>query len=279
LAAITGAARRLSGDNLHERLAFDGPDDELKELADTFDGMLGRLHAAFESQRRFVANASHELRTPLAIMRTELEVTLSDPATGEHELRRMAAVLSGAVDRSDQLIGHLLVLARSQRGLEALEPIDLADLVADAVGRHQAAGIRAGLKVATSLEPASLGGDRGLLEQLVTNLVDNAVKHNRPGGWIDVAVATIGSEVILTVVSSGFEVPPEAVDRLWEPFRRLTSDRLASPAGSGLGLSIVQAVATAHGGEAGAEPVEGGGLRVTVRLPAAPVLAALACPV
>jgi signal transduction histidine kinase len=266
LTAITATARRLEGSTLHERLNLQGPQDELKELADTFDQMLGRLDAAFETQRRFVANASHELRTPLAIARTEVDVALADPDTGREELRAMAARVLEANQRSERLIEGLLTLARSERQLRAREPLDLAAAASDALSVAAPEVARLGLRVSRVLGAAPVAGDRALLERLVANLVENAVRHNRPGGWVEVDTGRSGPLAVVRVANGGPPIPPDQVATLFEPFRRLEADRTGSDRGTGLGLSIVRAVATAHGGRATARALEGGGLEVTVEL-------------
>jgi signal transduction histidine kinase len=266
LAAITATARRLEGSTLHERLNFQGPQDELKELADTFDQMLGRLDAAFETQRRFVANASHELRTPLAIARTEVDVALADPDTAPDELRAMAGRVLEANQRSERLIEGLLTLARSERQLRAREPVDLAVAAADALAVAAPEVERLGLRVSRMLGAAPVAGDRALLERLVANLVENAVRHNRPGGWVEVDTGRAGPLAVVRVANGGPPIPPDQVATLFEPFRRLEADRTGSDRGAGLGLSIVRSVATAHGGRATASALEDGGLEVTVEL-------------
>jgi signal transduction histidine kinase len=266
LAAITATARRLEGSTLHERLNFQGPQDELKELADTFDQMLGRLDAAFETQRRFVANASHELRTPLAIARTEVDVALADPDTGPDELRAMAGRVLEANQRSERLIEGLLTLARSERQLRAREPLDLAVAADDALAVAAPEVERLDLRVSRMLGAAPVAGDRALLERLVANLVENAVRHNRPGGWVEVDTGRAGPLAVVRVANGGPPIPPDQVAALFEPFRRLNTDRTGSDRGAGLGLSIVRSVATAHGGRATARALEGGGLEVTVEL-------------
>ena len=183
---MTATARRLSEENLHERIALDGPDDELKELADTFDAMLGRLESAFDSQKRFVANASHELRTPLSIMRTEVDVTLADPDATPDELRRMGEVVRRATERSDALIDGLLVLARSDRGPATLAPVDLAGLADEAVTQAAAEAAAAGVELSGRLDPAPTNGDAALLGRLAGNLIENAIRHNEPGGRVEV---------------------------------------------------------------------------------------------
>ena len=270
--AITGAARRASEENLGERLALAGPPDELKELADTYDAMLARLDAAFASQRRFVANASHELRTPLTVMRTAIDVTLAKPDRTPAQLEDMAAEVRGAVDRAEALIEALLTLARSDRGTTAAEPADLAVLAEDAL---DAAGpaIRAGsLGLETALQPAPACGDLVLLDRLVANLVDNAVRHNTAGGWIQVATGTRDGQAYLTVTNGGPVIAEDMTPLLFEPFRRLDGPAAGGP-GMGLGLSIVRSVTTAHHGTVTARSRPAGGLDVSVRLPAVPVAA------
>ena len=267
LQRITATAKRLSERTLHQRIALDGPDDELKELADTFDRMLARLDAAFDSQRRFTANASHELRTPLAITRTEVDVALADPDASPAELRAMAERVRDATDRSERLIEGLLTLARSERELRSQEPVDLADAAAQALEHTRRQDGAAGLRVVTGLRPAPVEGDPPLLERMVGNLVENAVRHNQPDGWLDVATGTIAGRAFVRVANGGPDIPADQVESLFEPFRRLNG-RVVSPVhGAGLGLSIVRSVARAHGGDARAKAVPGGGLEVTVRLP------------
>jgi signal transduction histidine kinase len=264
--AITAAARRASEENLGERIALAGPDDELKELADTFDAMLGRLDAAFASQRRFVANASHELRTPLTVMRTAIDVTLAKPGRTPAQLETMAVEVRHAADRAEALIEALLTLARSDRGTEPREPLDVAVLAEDALDAA-APAIRAHpVTVQAVLDPAPAVGDPVLVERLITNLIDNAVRHNVPDGWVQVATGTRAGMAFVDVANGGPLIPPELVPSLFEPFRRL-SDRAGSPDGMGLGLSIVRSVALAHRGYATARPRPAGGLEITVSLP------------
>ena len=269
--AITAAARRASEENLGERIALTGPADELKELADTFDAMLARLDAAFASQRRFVANASHELRTPLTVMRTAIDVTLAKPGRTPAQLEAMAIEVRQAVDRAEALIEALLTLARSDRGTGPTEPLDVAVLAEDALDAA-APAIRAHpVTIQAALEPAPAMGDPVLVERLVTNLIDNAVRHNVPGGWVQVATGTRAGMAFIDVANGGPLIPAELVPALFEPFRRLSdqalADRAGSPDGTGLGLSIVRSVALAHRGHATARPRPAGGLEVTVSLP------------
>jgi signal transduction histidine kinase len=268
LQRITATAKRLSERTLHQRIALDGPDDELKELADTFDRLLARLDAAFDSQRRFAANASHELRTPLAISRTEVDLALSDPDASVAELREMAERVRDATDRSERLIEGLLTLARSEQEPRVREPDDLADAAALALEHAGLQDGADGLRVAAGLRPAPVAGDPALLERMVANLVENAVHHNQPGGWLDVATGTGDGWAFVRVANGGPLIPAERVESLFEPFRRLDG-RVASPTrGAGLGLSIVRSVARAHSGDARARALPGGGLEVAAWLPA-----------
>jgi len=267
---ITGTARRLSVESLGQRIGDVGARGELAELAQTFDAMLDRLQAAFEAQRHFVANASHELRTPLSVIRTELDVTLADDEADTAELRRMAGVVRDATERASQLVGSLLLLARTDSaGLVATEPVDLAVVAASAWRAVSAEAGRRGIHATFHTEPARCTGDPALLERIAGNLVENAVRHNVDGGWIEVVTSTGQRWSTLRVRSSGGLVDPETVDELFEPFRRAGVARTARH-GAGLGLSIVRAAVEAHEGQVSAEPVVGGGLAVTVRLPATP---------
>ena len=268
---ITAAAQRLSVERLDARIALGGPQDELKQLADTFDDMLARLEQSFEAQRRFVADASHELRTPLAVMRTEVDVALADPGADVDDLRAAAAVVRDATIRADRLVDSLLLLARSDRlqvdGLPLRERVELPEVAGAALAAVGAEIEARRLHVATSLEPGAVLGDRGLLERLAGNLVENAVRHNVDGGWLRVDTATVAGRVRLAVESSGPVVPPEEVASLFEPFRRHGRARTART-GAGLGLAIVRAVAQVHAGTATAVARPTGGLTVTVDLPA-----------
>jgi signal transduction histidine kinase len=272
LQRITATARRVAGGSLHERIAFDGPGDEVKDLADTFDAMLERLDRAFDSQRRFVANASHELRTPLAINRTLIDVALDDPNASE-PLRQLGGTLLAVNQRHERLIDGLLTLASSQQRLADPILVDFADLARHVTTESAAAARAGGVDVRTQLEPAPVSGDPVLLERLAQNLLDNAVRYNlTQHGEVIVATGTLDGSAHLTVANTGPPVPPYEIPSLFEPFRRLpTTERLADPSrGAGLGLSIVRSVAHAHGGDVRAEPRQGGGLTVRVRLPAAP---------
>jgi signal transduction histidine kinase len=262
---ITATARRVSQDNLDERIALEGPRDELKELADTFDAMLERLQAAFASQRRFVANASHELRTPLSVMRTELEVTLADPQASNAELRAMAETVHEAMNHTERLVQALLMLARSEGAVTRRDPVDLADAARLALDHTTRDAQAAELEVAADLNAAPVRGDRRLLERLVANLVENAVRHNRPGGRVSVSTTTRDGHSVVEVVNDGDILDPITLPRLMEPFQRI--DRGVRGDGAGLGLSIVRSVAQAHGGSVALAACSSGGLRATVTLP------------
>ena len=269
LRAITAATRQISDRNLHERLALTGPRDELTDLADTIDGLLARMDAAFGSQRRFVANASHELRTPLMLTQTLLQVALADPAITLGSLRAACQDVLAACKEQDRLIKALLTLARSQRGLDHREPLDLADItrhVLHARG-HEATARR--LRVDAALGPAPASGDPSLTEILISNLIDNAIRHNIPGGHIQITTAAHGSQATLTVANTGPHVPADQVPRLLEPFQRLDGKRghHQEGLGLGLGLSIVAAIAGAHNADLSVHPRPPGGLAIEVTFP------------
>jgi signal transduction histidine kinase len=266
---VTATAQRLSVESLGERIGHHGPRDEVAELAETFDAMLDRLQAAFSAQRHFVANASHELRTPLSVIRTELDVTLADPHADVAELRRMADVVRAATLRAGQLVEALLLLARTDgMGIGPTEPVDLAEVVSSAWRAVRPEAEQRGISVSFHGDPAVVTGDPALLERVAGNLLENAVRHNADSGWIEVVVDRVPGVCCLRVRSSGAAVDPDRVAELFEPFRRGGVDRTAHT-GTGLGLSIVRAVVLAHRGQVAAEAVPGGGLTVTVRLPAA----------
>ena len=264
LREMTVTARTISAGNLHQRLGLAGPDDEIKQLGDTLDELLARLEASFEAQRWFVANASHELRTPLTLERTLLQVALADPDASAGTLRATCEELLAAGRDQERLLEALLTLASSERGLDRSGPLDLAALTRQALDRAGPEIERRGLRLTTSLQPAPATGDPALLERLISNLIDNAVCHNHEGGRIE--VTTEGSQ--LTVENTGPAIPAGEVERLFEPFQRLDDGRAAAHDGHhGLGLSIVRAIAIAHGAEVTAEPRTGGGLVVRVRVP------------
>jgi signal transduction histidine kinase len=266
---ITATARRISATNLHERLALRDADEEFKELGDTLDDLFARLAAAFEAQRHFVANASHELRTPLTAERALLQVALDDPETTEETWRSTAREVLASNDEQERLIEALLALASSEGGLDHREPVDLSATCEGALRRTDRAVQRFGLHVETVLDPAPLDGDPRLVERLVANLLDNAVGHNVAGGRVRVTTRVVGRKAVLSVVNTGPVVPLADVDRLFEPFQRLDPQRTHHRDGHGLGLSIVRAIASAHGATVTARPLPQGGLSVDVAFPAA----------
>ncbi len=270
LREMTSTTREISAASLDRRLALRGPRDELRELAETIDELLARLEGAFDSQRRFVANASHELRTPLSTVRVLLEMVMSDPHATVAGFREACAQVLEESEHQEALIDALLALALGRRGVERRERIDLAALAGEVAESRAAEAAARGVTVVTHLEPVTVAGDRRLLERLVANLVDNAIVHNHDGGEVEVAVA--GSEpggASLRIDNTGDDVPAAEIARLLQPFQRLTAERLGSAAGHGLGLSIVAAVADAHDAELRLTPRTGGGLEVDVRFPAA----------
>ncbi|WP_436791172.1 HAMP domain-containing sensor histidine kinase [Yinghuangia sp. YIM S10712] len=273
LHTVTATARRISERNLDGRLALVGPDDEIKELGDTFDAMLARLDRAFAANRRFAANASHELRTPLALQRASLEIPLAEGRVPD-DLRPSIERSLRATARSERLVGSLLLLAKGRQGPESYTETDLADLAGEAVDTYRAEGAAAGVVITADLGRAPTSGDPVLLEQVAANLVQNAVRHNKRNalgrGHVHVTTARTGGGVELRVVNSGPVVDPGSIDELFEPFHRGTAARrTGTHAGSGLGLSIVRAVVDSHGGHVEAEARPEGGLAVTVRLPSA----------
>lgn len=266
LGRITRMARSVAGSDLHRRIELDGPDDELKELADTFDDMLDRLDRAFDSQRRFVANASHELRTPLAINRTLLEVQLSDPQASP-DLQQLGRTLLATNERSEQLVEGLLLLARSEHELTDRKPVDIAEAASQALEQTRAEAESRGVELRSALSPAVVQGNGVLLERTALNLVQNAVRYNTPGGWVEIRTEEAPGRAVLVVANTGPVVPGYDLDSLFEPFRRLRTERTGSDKGVGLGLSIVRSVVRAHGGAITAEPREGGGLVMRVSIP------------
>jgi signal transduction histidine kinase len=267
LTTITAAARRISASSLHERLALRGPDDELKELADTLDHLFARLEASFDAQRRFAANASHELRTPLTRERALLEVTRADPAATTGTWLDVSRDLLAFNAEQERLIEALLTLASSEAGPGQRESADLAAITSAALTAARPAVTRLSLNVHADIQPAALDGDPLLVQQLVTNLVDNAVRHNLPGGDVQVATSTGRAGAVLSVASSGQFIPAAEVDRLFQPFQRLGPRRARRDGGHGLGLSIVKAIATAHDATITARARPGGGLAVDIAFP------------
>jgi signal transduction histidine kinase len=267
LRTITAATQRISEDDLHQRLALNGPHDELKDLSDTIDKLLARLEDAFDAQRLFVANASHELRTPLTVERTLLEMILGDPRPTVGSFRSVCHDVLGAVIEQETLIEALLTLARSQRGLGRREPIDLAAIVSKISNSSHAAAASQGLHIDVSADPAPMAADPRLIERLAANLIDNAIRYNVPDGWVRVLVQSGEQQATLQITNSGPVVPADQMHRLLHPFQRLARDRAGERAGLGLGLSIVAAIAKAHNAVLRVEPGQAGGLTVEVRFP------------
>ncbi len=270
LRTMTGATQQISETNLHERLAMAGPPDELRQLADTIDGLLGRLEGAFDAQRRFVANASHELRTPLTAVRALLEMVLSDPRATVGTFRTTCRQVLEESEQQEQLIDALLALAQGQRGVDNRERIDLAAVVGDVLRAQEGKATGRDIHVDASLEPAPIAGDRRLIGRLVSNLVDNALRHNVPGGTARIVVRAGAGDVDLAVINTGPVVPAGEVDRLLQPFQRLAGDRVGHGEGLGLGLSIVAAIANAHDAALEVKPGADGGLEISVRFERAP---------
>ncbi len=280
LRTITATARRISEDNLHERLSFSGPDDELKQLADTIDDLLERLEGAFAAQRRFVANASHELRTPLATMRASLDVAEAKPDPMTAQTAALASRFRAELDRIDDLLEGFLALARVQHGaLPDTTVVSLREFATGALAARSAAAARSGLTVRWDAADDSgpVEGSQALVGRMVDNIIDNAIVHNEPDGWISVSVRAAGGTARLTVENGGAILQQSQVALLPQPFRRLGADRTGSDTGSGLGLSIVAAIAAAHGGALELHALPDGGLRAEITLPLArPAVAAVA---
>jgi signal transduction histidine kinase len=260
---ITAAARAASEHNLSARVALRGPRDELHELAETFDEMLDRLQAAFEGQQRFIANASHELRTPLAVMRATVDVVLDNPDSTPADLRGMGVDMRAAVDHAEHLIGALLILAGNERGLTVQEQVDLATVAEDVLDN---AALR-DRRLHPKLEQAVISGDPVLVERLVANLVDNAVRYNTAAGEIWLGTGTVAGKSHLTVANTGPRISAADAERIFQPFQRL--DDRTSHEGFGLGLTIVASIAAVHGGTVAGRPRDDGGLSITVTIPTA----------
>ncbi|HTW06604.1 MAG TPA: HAMP domain-containing sensor histidine kinase [Acidimicrobiales bacterium] len=270
LRAMTVTARQISEDNLHQRLAVQGAQDELKDLGDTIDGLLARLEAAFEAQRRFVANASHELRTPLAMMRTSVDVAMGKPDP-PGDVRRLAGKLEEGLQQADHLLEGLLLLARAQQGPPGdVTEVSLSDLVESALDANRADIRGLGLSVYNRTTALYITGNATLLRRMVANIIDNAVRHNVAGGAVEVSTQLVrGNRALLFVSSTGHVIDAGRARHLGEPFQRLGAERVAIGTGAGLGLSIVKAIASAHGGSVALQPRPAGGLVVVVDLPAA----------
>jgi signal transduction histidine kinase len=264
---ITETAQNISATNLHERLGLTGPDDELKKLGDTIDALLARLEGAFEAQRHFAANVSHELRTPLTVMRAIMQMTLTDPGATTETFRAACRDSMTEGGHAERIIEALLVLARGERGLDHSEPFDLADLTTQVLQARAREAARLGLRVDTAIARAPADGDPRLAERLVANLVDNAMRHNVPGGQVAVATGIESGRSYISVVNTGPEIPPDTLARLFQPFQRLGTDSPDHRGGLGLGLSIVQAIARAHDADLAARTRRGGGLHMRAAFP------------
>ncbi|HET9139794.1 HAMP domain-containing sensor histidine kinase [Actinophytocola sp.] len=258
---MTDTVRQLGPQNLGQRIRYDGPGDQVAALAHAVDDMLDRVATGYEGQRRFASNASHELRTPLAVQRTLVEVAL---VTGEQDLSRLAAQLLAVNERNERLIEGLLVLAESDRGLPGTEPVAFDELVGEVVARFTEQADKQELTLNYAKVENIVSGDPVLLDRMVSNLIHNAIKYNEPGGRVDIVVAI---RPTLSIRNTGPVIPAETVPALFEPFRRLSAERVHQRDGAGLGLSIVRSVVTAHNGTVSAAPADNGGLQVTVNLP------------
>jgi signal transduction histidine kinase len=271
LRSIITTAREISASNLHRRMGLrsgpGGRGDEFTELGDTLDDLFTRLEASFESQRQFIANASHELRTPLSAGRALLQVAIADPEPSVETLRSTCEELVELGDRQERLIAALLTLANSQRGIGHPEPLDLAGITRAVILARQHDADRRGIRLTADLAPALATGDPSLAESLIVNLLDNAIRHNLPGGRVDIATTLTAAGAAITVGNTGTPIPPHAVDELFQPFRRLGAQRTGQGDGHGLGLAIVRAIADAHGAALTASPRPAGGLDMEVVFP------------
>ncbi len=267
LRAIITAARDISASNLHRRLGVRGRGDEFTELGETLDDLFGRLEAAFQAQRHFIANASHELRTPLSAGRALLQVAIADPEPTVETLRATCQELVELGDQQERLIAALLALASSQRGIGELECLDLADITRDVVLARQDEAQRRGVHLGVALAAAPVTGDASLAESLVANLLDNAIRHNLPGGQVEISTSLTAAGAVVSVGNTGTVIPPDAVEDLFQPFRQLGTQRTRRGAGHGLGLAIVRAIADAHNAALTARARPGGGLDIQVTFP------------
>jgi signal transduction histidine kinase len=267
LRTITTTAQEISATNLHRRLGLDGPKDELTELGSTLDSLFARLEASFESQRHFIANASHELRTPLAGQRTLLQVALADPDASSESLRATCEEALALGARQERLVDALLTLASSERGLERSEPLDLGALAKSVLLSRRQEAERQGLQIHASLASAPISGDADLIQSMVANLLDNAIRHNIPGGTIDITTGLSNGQARISVSNTSLRIAAADLERLFQPFQRQTSERTSNSNGHGLGLTIVQAIAHAHSAGLTANPGADGGLEVIASFP------------
>ncbi|HEY5318518.1 MAG TPA: HAMP domain-containing sensor histidine kinase, partial [Solirubrobacteraceae bacterium] len=268
LRAMTTTAQEISATNLDRRLGLDGPDDELTELGRTLDDLFGRLQASFESQRHFVANASHELRTPLTGQRTLLQVALADPEADAQSLRSTCEEALALGAQQERLIDALLTLATSERGVERWESFDLGEIAKSIADSQEHEAGRKGIHIDAACTKAAAAGDRSLVESLLTNLVDNALRHNRAGGRVEISTTTRAGRALVSVSNTGAVIAPDQVERLFQPFQRLGAERIRLADGHGLGLPIVRAIANAHGATLTARSRPQGGLDVELSFPA-----------
>ncbi|TDC86172.1 HAMP domain-containing histidine kinase [Micromonospora sp. KC606] len=269
LRTITAAAREISASDLHRRLGRTGLHDEFTDLAETLDDLFQRLQAAFESQRHFVANASHELRTPLTAERTVLQVALADPKATAETLRSACHEVLALSDQQERLIEALLTLALGEQDLQLHTPLDVAGTAAEVVVARQQDAARRGIRMHTALDRAPATGDPDLIERLVVNLVDNAVRHNAPGGWVEISTTSTATGGVIRVSNTGPVVPPDELDALFQPFRQVGNRRTRHPDGHGhgLGLAIVRAIAQTHGATLDAQTRPAGGLDIEIEFP------------
>ena len=270
LRTITATARDISASNLSRRLGLAGRDDEFTELGETLDDLFARLEASFQAQRHFVANASHELRTPLTAERTLLQLALADPDATAETLRSTCQQVLVLGDQQERLIGALLTLASSERGIDQWAPFDLAEIAGKAIMDRRREADRRGIRIDAALDAATATGDPSLADSLVANLVDNAIRHNLDGGRVEISTATTGGQATLAIGNTGAVIPPGEVDRLFQPFQRLGAERVGHAGGNGLGLAIVRAIAGVHSATLTANARPDGGLDIQVRFPPSP---------
>jgi signal transduction histidine kinase len=273
LRKITATARDISASNLSRRLSITGRDDEFAELGETLDDLFTRLEASFQAQRHFVANASHELRTPLTAERTLLQLALADPDATVQTLRSTCQQLLALGYQQERLIDALLTLASSERGIDQWAPFDLAEIAAKAIMDRRREADRRSIRIDTTLDTATATGDPNLAGSLVENLVDNAIRHNLDSGQIEISTATTSGQATLAISNTGAVIPPGEVDRLFQPFQRLGTERVGHAGGNGLGLAIVRAIAGVHGATLTTSARPDGGLDIQVKFPLLPAKA------